>query len=420
MRPLDGTLRWIESRACVFRDVLSEPARMSGIVVDITESKRAEEALREADQRRNEFLATLSHELRNPLAPIKLSLHILRRCEPGSEQAKRSLAVIERQVQQLAGLVDDLLDVTRIARNKIELKRERLELNDLVRRTVEDHHGLFDQGGVELRLELAPAEIVVDADRTRLAQVFGNLLQNAAKFTGRGGSAVVSVACIVEDKQAVVRVSDTGAGIVPEMMPHLFEPFAQADRTLDRSKGGLGLGLALVKGVIEMHGGEVTVRSDGAGKGAEFIVRLPLEDGAVSKRDADATSIPGARRRVLIIEDNRDAADSLRELLQLGGHVLEVAYSSAEGIARARQFLPEVVLCDIGLPGMDGYAIARKFLGDDVLKGIYLVALSGYALPEDLQRTSEAGFDRHLTKPASLEKLEELLESVPKMQRHPN
>jgi two-component system CheB/CheR fusion protein len=379
---------------------------------EITENKKIEEALREADQRKNEFLAVLSHELRNPLTPIRNSTYILEHCEPGGDQAKRALAVIDRQAAQLAHLVDDLLDVTRITRNKIQLQRHTLELNELVRHTVEDHRTLFDRADVRVEFHPASQPMSVSADRNRLVQVIGNLLQNAAKFTGRGGETRITISADARERRAVIQVADTGVGMTPELVARLFQPFSQADSTLDRSKGGLGLGLALAKGLLELHGGDITVRSAGLGQGAEFIVRLPLAmDGAVAPQ-AGASASKG-RRRVLIIEDNVDAADSLRDVLAFGEHEVEVAYNGPQGIAKAKEFRPDVVFCDIGLPGMDGFAVARAFRADDALKGVFLVALSGYALPEDVERAQTAGFNRHLAKPPSLEKLEKILAEVP-------
>jgi PAS domain S-box-containing protein len=378
-------------------------------------SRETAEALAKADINKNHFLAVLSHELRNPLAPITNSLYILDHAVPGGEQAHRAQAVIGRQVAQLARLVDDLLDVTRIARNKIPLQRQRLELGELVRRTMEDHRPQFESN--EVHLELAPTSqpVFVNGDSNRLAQMVGNLLQNSAKFTGPGGGTRVSVSTDSEAKQAVVRVTDTGVGMDQEMLARLFQPFAQADATLDRSKGGLGLGLALVKGLVELHGGTIAARSPGLGQGAEFVVRLPLalEEGAVDGSARSSTLVPGGRRRVLIIEDNIDAADSLREALEFSAHEVEVAYNGPAGIAKAREYKPEVVFCDIGLPGMDGFDVARAFRADDALKGAYLVALSGYALPEDVQRASEAGFDQHLAKPPNLDILEQTLARAP-------
>ena len=407
----------------------ADPGRFAVVFSDVTERKLAEkmalegekraheaaEVLREADRNKNQFLAMLSHELRNPLAPITNSLYILDHAAPGGEQARRALAVIARQVGQLSRLVDDLLDGTRISRNKLTLQRRRLELNELVRRTIDDHGLEFEKNQVRIEFCPAPTPVFVNGDWHRLAQVVGNLLQNAAKFTGSGGLTRVSVSTDSEAKQAVVRVVDTGVGIAEEMLARLFQLFAQADTTLDRSKGGLGLGLALVKGLVEFHGGTITAHSAGLGQGAEFLVRLPLAleevtaDGPVRSR----TLATGGRRRVLIIEDNIDAAESLREALEFGGHEVEVAYNGPAGIAKARKFSPEVVFCDIGLPGMDGFHVARAFRADAARRGVYLVALSGYALPEDVQRALEAGFDQHLAKPPNLESLEQTLARVP-------
>jgi PAS domain S-box-containing protein len=402
------------------RNAQGEIDGLIGYFKNFTERKQAEQRLeaanqqlREQDQRKNEFLAVLSHELRNPLSPIRNSLHVLDRTAPGGEQARHALAVVGRQVGQLARLVDDLLDVTRVSRNKIQLQRRSLELNDLVRRTVEDHRSLFEKKGISVEATFAPERLPVNGDIDRLAQTIGNLLQNAAKFTPAGGRVRVDTAVGPSRGRATLRVIDTGVGIEPAMLSRLFQPFMQADATLDRSKGGLGLGLALVKGLVELHGGQVCANSDGPGKGAEFIVELPLDETAAAAASPTAVGAEGRHRRVLIIEDNRDAADSLREVLEFGAHVVEVAYNGPDGLHRAREFQPEIVLCDIGLPGMDGYAVARAFRADEALKDAFLVALSGYALPDDLQRAAEAGFERHLAKPSSLEKLEELLADAP-------
>ncbi|HEY6098951.1 MAG TPA: ATP-binding protein [Anaeromyxobacter sp.] len=395
-------------------------------LVDVTEHRRREEALRrseeryriaaeslrEADRRKNEFLAVLSHELRNPLAPIHNSLYILDRTAPGGEQERRVKAILHRHVGQLTRLVDDLLDLTRISRNKVQLRPERLEVNELVHRAIEDHRSLFEANGVLLDAQLAPEPIFVLADGPRIGQVIGNLLQNAAKFTARGGRTQVSVERDDAGGRAVLRVADTGVGIAPELIGRLFEPFTQADATLDRRKGGLGLGLALVRSLVELHGGDVSVRSDGVGRGAEFVVRLPLA--TAGSEAAHPRAGAGRRpRRILVVEDNPDAASSLREALELGGHVVAVAYDGAEGVARAREFRPEVVLCDIGLPGTDGYAFARALRADCAFRGVVLLALSGYARPEDVQRATQAGFDGHLAKPASLERLEAALATAP-------
>jgi signal transduction histidine kinase len=373
--------------------------------------------LLEADRRKNEFLAVLSHELRNPLAPIRNSLYILERAAPGGEQARRALAVIDRQATQLSNLVNDLLDVTRITRNKVQLQKQRLDLSQLVQRAVEDNRSLFDRGEVRLSCDLAPGPIYITADATRIAQIVGNLLQNAAKFTGPGGRAHVSLT--VEAGQATIRVVDNGAGMTPDTVTRLFQPFMQVDQTLDRSKGGLGLGLALVKGLVEMHGGSIEAHSDGLGKGAAFVVCLPIDEKSRPEDPATPALGPRVSRRVLIIEDNLDAAESLREALALGEHEVEVAHSGPDGIEKARSFRPDVVLCDIGLPGMDGYDVARIVRQDPALRSTFMVALSGYASPEDVERAAQAGFQRHLAKPPSVDALERVLAELPKSAEAP-
>lgn len=369
--------------------------------------------LEEADHNRNQFLAALSHELRSPLAPIKNGLHVLGRAAPGGDLARQAHTIVERQVDHLVRLVDDLLDVTRVTRNKIHLRLHRLELNDLVRGVVEDHHTLFEEREIHLEVDPASEPVFIDGDSSRIAQILGNLLQNAAKFTHRGGRVSVSLSREPAASRAVLRVIDSGIGMEAETLVSLFQPFMQAERSLSRSQGGLGLGLALVKGLVELHGGEVTAASAGAGKGAEMIVRLPLATSEAAVPPATVRSAPHVARRVLVIEDNADAATSLKLLLTIEGHKVETAPDGPAGLAVAVSFRPEVLLCDIGLPGMDGYEVARAFRSNPVLAGTFLVALTGYGLPEDVRRTSEAGFDRHVTKPPSFEQLERLLASVP-------
>jgi two-component system, chemotaxis family, CheB/CheR fusion protein len=412
----DGSALWAIVGATPITDREGTFVASMGVLLDITERKLAEEALRqanlalaEADQRKNEFLAMLSHELRNPLAPIRYSIRILERVAPGSEAARRAQEVIDRQAVQLTRLVDDLLDVTRITRGKIQLQREQFDLNELIRRTVIDHASVFEERGIAVQTDLVNAGLPVDGDQARLAQAVGNLLQNAAKFTPAGGSVIVTTS--VSNARARLRVVDSGRGMDQALLRRLFQPFMQADTTLDRSKGGLGLGLALVKGLVEMHGGAVCAHSDGPGCGAEFVVELPLDSRRITRPDVPPA--PAAEsRRVLIIEDNVDAADSLRDLLAYYGHVVAVAYNGLEGFAKAREFGPEVVLCDIGLPGMDGFEIARAFKSDEWLRRITLIALTGYALPEDLQRAADAGFARHIAKPPSPEELQRVLRDL--------
>ena len=420
LRSPEGGPQFFDGAYVPTRNAQGEIDGLIGYFKNVTERKQTEQELkaanrqlREQDLHKNEFLAILSHELRNPLAPIRNSLYILDHAPSGGKQSQHARDVIGRQVGQLARLVDDLLDVTRVSRNKIQLQRRSLELNDLVHRTVDDHRSLFEDKAITVEATLAADPLPVNGDAHRLAQVLGNLLQNAAKFTSAGGRVTVSTAVAPSKTRAILRVRDTGAGIEPSLLRRLFQPFMQADATLDRSQGGLGLGLALVKGLVEMHGGEVRAHSDGPGKGAEFAVELPLDETADTQPSAGPAGPERSGRRVLVIEDNHDAADSLREVLEFGAHVVEVAYNGPDGLHRARRFKPEIVLCDIGLPGMDGYEVARAFRADPALKDVFLVALSGYALPDDLQRAREAGFEEHLAKPSSLEKLEELLAHAP-------
>jgi two-component system CheB/CheR fusion protein len=368
--------------------------------------RQAEEALREANRRKDEFLATLSHELRNPLSPIRNCVYLLARVAPGSEQSKRALVILDRQTAHLARLIDDLLDVTRISRGKVQLRCERIDLGDLVGAMIDDQRSGFEAAGLSLETEIEAGPFWVSADRARVSQILSNILNNAEKFTPRGGQ--VKVFLERKGQRAEVRVYDNGVGIPPEVVRHVFEAFAQAPQTLDRSRGGLGLGLATAKGLVEMHGGTIAATSAGPGLGTTISVSLPMESapaGAQAKRD------PGTQqaRRVLVIEDSPDAADGLRDALAIGGHDVAIAYDGPSGIAKAHSFHPSVVICDIGLPGMDGFQVARAFRSDADLRDTYLVALTGYAQPEDRQRAAEAGFDRHVAKPVSIETLSALL-----------
>ncbi|HSA95930.1 MAG TPA: ATP-binding protein [Acidobacteriota bacterium] len=419
-RGVDGAWHHVLARGLPVRNERGEIVYWAGINLDIGRLKKTEDALREreieleeVDRRKTEFLAMLSHELRNPLTPIRNSLFILDRAVPGGEQAERAKAVLDRQVGQLARLVDDLLDVTRISRGKIKIQPEPVELAGLVHRTVEDHRSQFAAAGIELVLELAEKPLWLDGDPSRIAQAVGNLLQNASKFADRGGRVALTVEENAAGNLAVIRVRDTGIGIAPDVLPQLFQPFMQGQSTLDRSRGGLGLGLALVKGLIELHGGTVEARSEGIGKGAEFTLRLPLAPRPAMPEPVLPDRPSHAVKRVLIIEDNVDVAQSLREALGFLKHSVEVAPDGPAGLALAREFKPEVLLCDIGLPGMDGYDVAKAFRADPALRATFLVALTGYTLPEDQSKAQQAGFDRHLAKPASVGDLQKVLAGVP-------
>jgi len=406
LRGQDGQYRWFLSRALPIRDESGRVLRWFGTHTDVSGQREAQRALEETSRRKSEFIGILSHELRNPLAPIRNGLQILETVAPDSAQAARSRAVIARQVGHLTRLVDDLLDVNRISSGKIELRRTRADLRALVRQACDDQRSVLEEDGIALELSLPEAPVWVDVDATRIAQVVGNLLQNAAKFSDRGARAIVSVSSAA---QAEIRVRDTGIGMEPALVERMFEPFAQADQTLARTRGGLGLGLALVKGLVELHGGTVTGRSEGRGSGAEFLVRLPLAETQVLRERAGAPAPARNRRTVLVIEDNRDAGETLKELLELDGHRAWLAADGKSGVALAREHRPEVVICDIGLPDMSGYEVARILRGDPDLRGMRLIALTGYAQPSDRDRAREAGFDAHLAKPPSLDAIDAAL-----------
>lgn len=360
-------------------------------------AESAERALKEADRRKDEFLAVLAHELRNPLAPIRNAIYILRRLGPPEPPLVRARDMIDRQVTHMTHMIDDLLDVTRISRGKVRLQREHVDLCALLGQTVEDHRSLAEGAGLHLELKLPSTPVWVYGDPTRLAQAVGNLLTNASKFTDAGGSIHVTMA--IDAGSAWIRVRDTGVGIRPELLSRMFEPFTQDDETLARSRGGLGLGLALVRGLVELHGGHVFAASDGPGLGAELTLQLPRAEASAERAEPSPEPV-GRAMRVLVVEDNLDAADSLAELLQLAGHDVAIARDGVSGVERAKAQLPDVVLCDIGLPGeLDGYDVARTLRADPELASAHLVALTGYGHEDDRARARAAGFELHLTKP---------------------
>jgi len=377
---------------------------------DVTAQRRAEAALREADRRKDDFLGLLSHELRNPLAPIRNSLYLLEHGDPAGAQAARARGVIRRQADHMARLVDDLLDVTRIAHGRIELRKAPTDLRDLVARTAEDLRSVAEGRGAALEVILPAQAAWAEVDAVRIAQVLGNLLQNAAKFSRKGDRIEVALRALDGQAAAELSVRDTGAGIDPAFLPEIFAPFSQGSRTLARSDGGLGLGLALVKGLVEQHGGSVRAESGGVGQGATFTVRLPLAATATAGAAPPAAGEPASRWRVLVVDDNRDGADTLAEVVVLLGHEVEVAYDGPSAIEKARAIRPDVVLCDIGLPGLSGYEVARALRSADGPRA--LIALTGYAQPEDVQRALDAGFTGHLAKPVDLDVIERVLGAV--------
>jgi two-component system CheB/CheR fusion protein len=422
VRP-DGTVRWIQGRGRLHRDERGQPVRMVGICMDITERKRLEddlreraEALAEADRHKDEFLAMLAHELRNPLAPIGNAAQLLRLRGRDDPSLRRVTEMMERQVRHMARLVDDLLDVSRIAGGKIALRKERIDLALVTRQALESVSDLIQAREHELSLSLPFSPLWLEADPVRLEQIIQNLVENAAKYTEPGGRIWVDAAR--KGDEMVLRVRDTGVGIAPDLLPRIFDLFTQADRSLDRSQGGLGLGLTLVRRLVQKHGGTVHAESAGPGKGSEFIVRLPGSPPPLPAATAVTSRAGGSisPRRVLVVDDNADAATSLADLLAVIGHEVRVAHTGPAAIEAAATFRPEVLLLDIGLPGMDGYEVARRVREHSALKETLLVALTGYGQEEDRQRAAEAGFDHHLTKPVAWEELEKALGCLPERQ----
>lgn len=410
LRGKDGTYRWFLSRAIPIRDERGKVVQWFGTNTDITAQREAEEALREADRRKDEFLAMLAHELRNPLAPLRTAVHIMRRLSPQDPGFERASAVLDRQVTHMARLIDDLLDVSRIARGKLELRKELCDFARIARQTTEDYRASLESSGLSLVVRIPRENVWVKGDPTRLAQMVGNLLHNASKFTDSGGRVDVSVEVDADGQMASLTVRDTGVGMDPSLLSRLFDPFCQAEQGIARSKGGLGLGLALTKGLVELHDGTVTAHSDGLGRGSTFVLRLPLDASVPQAIEAHSTTAPADRLRVMVIEDNTDMAETLAQLLSLSGYHVDVAHDGRAGIAAALSTRPDVVISDIGLPGgTDGYAVARTLRADARMGSAFLIALSGYAQAEDRRRSKEAGFDAHLAKPPDLDKLMEML-----------
>jgi PAS domain S-box-containing protein len=411
VRP-DGEVRWVAARGRVFPGPDGRPERMVGINIDITDWKAAEEALKVADRRKDEFLATLAHELRNPLAPIRNALKILQLAGGDPAAAASARAVMERQVAQMVRLIDDLLDVSRITRNRVVLRRGPVPLGEVVDLAMEHSRPALETGGHALTVSLPQEPLVLDADSARVVQVLTNLLHNAAKYTPPGGR--VALAAERDGPAAVVRVSDNGIGIAATDLARIFEPFAQAGRVPGRLPDGLGVGLTLVKSLVELHGGSVVAASDGPGKGSTFTVRLPLA-APPADRSAEApppTPRPRARR-VLVVDDMRDSGDSLGTLLRLYGMEVCVAHDGRSALDAAREFRPDVVLLDVGLPGMDGLEVARQLRADPHTRSAALVAVTGFGQDEDRRKTREAGFDLHLVKPVEPDELRRVLSALP-------
>jgi PAS domain S-box-containing protein len=406
----DGSRFWASG---VVTPLWDEGGRLRGfakILRDITERKRTEEELADANRRKDEFLAMLGHELRNPLAPVLNGLRLLEREGQDHPAIRQTVAMIDRQMGRVVRLVDDLLDVARITKGKIQLRRSREQLGALVAHAVEGVRPLVESRKHTLSVSVPPAALWLDADPTRIEQVLANLLNNAAKYTEPGGHIGLTVE--QEGKGAVVRVRDTGIGIRADMLNRIFDLFVQSDRTLDRAQGGLGIGLTLVRKLAEMHGGAVEARSEGIGKGSEFVLRLPV---LPEVKELEPEALPEVRRRdvpplrVLVVDDNVDTAESLAMLLRYAGHEVRAAHTGPRALQAAQAEPPDVIVLDIGLPGMDGYEVARRLREQQGAGRGHLIAMTGYGQDSDRKRSQEAGFDHHLVKPVDPARLQELL-----------
>ena len=407
----DGSVHWYNTVKIPLFDDDNSCNKLLVVATDITERKRADEALRLANRRKDEFLAMLAHELRNPLAPIRNAVQLLKMQETAVPKLEWSRDVIDRQVTHMAQLLDDLLDVARIRHGKITLKAERCELTDIVNNAIETSRPLIESREQELIISQPTTPQWIEGDRVRLAQVLSNLLNNAAKYTSEGGKITLSV--MREDSDVVIEVRDTGIGISPDILPHVFDLFTQADRSLAHSQGGLGLGLTLVRRLVELHGGTVTASSPGIGQGSLFTVRLPaLSMGSSATESALMVSaLPIPKLRILVVDDYADAAESMAMLLKAEGHEIETADCGIKAIERAQVFHPQIVLLDIGLPDLNGYEVAKRLRVLPETRDAILIALTGYGQTEDRERSKSAGFNHHLLKPVDFDKLSALLTS---------
>jgi PAS domain S-box-containing protein len=378
---------------------------------DMTRAKRAEEALKDADRRKDEFLALLAHELRNPLAAISNAAAVL--LMPGGDKALEwAQEVITRQSKSLSRLLDDLLDVSRVTKGKIRLRNERIDLAPIINKAIELVRPLIEEKKHSLTLTIAPGEIAVMGDALRIEQIFVNLLTNAAKYTDAGGSITITAH---QSEEAIIIVRDNGVGIADDMLTYIFEPFVQADRSLDRSQGGLGIGLTLARSLVELHGGTITAKSDGPGKGSEFSIRLPLADANGNK--TVSSSLPSrspstAKLRALVVDDNLDTAIGLAKILEIWGYEVRTSHDGISAIELARTQAPDAVLMDIGLPGLNGYEVAKRLRQDPNCGASMLIAISGYGQEEDRRLSKEAGFDHHFVKPVDYSSLKIVLSSL--------
>jgi signal transduction histidine kinase/ActR/RegA family two-component response regulator len=411
----DGEHVYSSIKAPLF-DASDNPDGIVAVSTDITERKRLEHALREADRRKNEFLATLAHELRNPLAPVRYALQVISLKGPNTPQVNWAVELIERQTKYMSRLIDDLLDVSRISRNTLRLRRERIELSEVINSALETSRPLIESSGQELIVNLPPQAVYLDGDVVRLAQVFSNLLNNAAKY-GKGPQEKGSIHLNAERKDncVTVAIKDKGIGIAPAMLPRIFEMFTQAARTVEQFEGGLGIGLSLSRQLVEMHGGVIEARSEGLGKGSEFSVTLPT---AISSARPSSEVPKGSlassppKRRILIADDNADVSEAFAIMLETLGHDVEIATNGVEAVGKADQFRPEIIVLDIGMPGINGYGAARLIREKEWGKKVVLVAITGWGNESDKRLSQEAGFNAHLVKPVDPVELSQLLESL--------
>jgi two-component system CheB/CheR fusion protein len=412
LRRHDGSYRWMRTTAVAREDGSGEPRGYVSVSVDIEERKRAEQAMASESGRKDEFLAMLAHELRNPLFPVANAVAVIERCNPTDPKIAWASHVIARQTQQLARLVDDLMDVARITSGKVVLTREPIDMAVLVERARDLSQPLIDGRNQRLTVSLPPEVAYVEGDLVRLTQVLGNLLNNASKYSDQGGE--IGLTVTRSPTEVVISVTDHGAGISPEMLPRVFDLFAQEDKTLNRAQGGLGIGLSLVERIVRAHGGSVEAHSPGRGCGSEFIVRLPClpQPARAPAGPSDKAYGKQGARRILVVDDNCDGAESVAMLLEHAGHAVRTAKDGTEALTTAAEFHPDIVMLDIGLPGMNGYEVARRLRGRGETSKALLIAMTGYGQPEDLARTKAAGFDHHVIKPASLDKLIDLVNRV--------
>ena len=401
----DGSI----GRFLVYKFPLPEPGLVGGVAVDITERLDAEEKLREADRKKDEFLALLAHELRNPLAPLRNGLHVLRLADNNPDMADKARGMMERQLSHMVRLIDDLLDVSRISSGKLALRKERVTLSEVIAAAVETARPLIDAAGHELAVRLPGELIVIEGDLTRLAQVFSNLLANSAKYTPRGGR--ISIEATGHGDHVEIRVADNGIGIPAESLPRIFDMFSQVDRSIERSTGGLGIGLALVRGLVDMHGGTVSASSEGADRGSTFFVNLPMLSSTHSASHAPTPVGPShaSHRRVLVVDDNRDSAESMAMMLHLLAAEVYLAHDGIEAVAAAEHHRPEIVLMDVGMPRLNGLDATRRIREQPWGRDMTIIALTGWGQDSDRLRSREAGCDGHLVKPVELSEMEQLL-----------